>query len=228
VTADKAELAEQFATFASQFHAQPTVERTIDVVAASARVALGCDDAGILLRVNGKLTTASATSSRVEISDAVQIESGEGPCFAAAATPQIYLVEDTTASTPWPDWARVVSDLGIRSAVGVPLRTHDRNYGALNLYSDAPGTFGDDEVAIALIFARHASVALDHATKAHTLTQAIDARKVIGQAQGIVMERYGLDSDTAFDTLMRFSQDHNMKLRQLADHIVAGREFPPR
>jgi len=220
------EIAERFATFAAQFHAEPDSERTIVLVTEHARAALGCDDAGVLLRSGGKLTTASATSARVEESDRIQRETGEGPCFAASQTSELFRVDDTTLLTDWPDWAWSVSKLGIRSALGVPLRTHDRNYGALNLYSDEPGYFGDDEVAVALIFARHASIALDGATKEESLAQAIDARKVIGQAQGILMERYDVDADTAFDTLRRFSQVNNIKLRAVAEHVIAERRFP--
>ncbi len=220
------ELAEQFAEFATQFHQEPGSERTIEAVTEQARSALGCDDAGVLLRVSGELTTAYATSKRVEESDRIQRESGEGPCFAASKTAEIFRVDDTTLETEWPDWAWQVSKLGIRSGLGVPLRTHDRNYGALNLYSETPSYFGEDEVAIAMIFARHASIALDGATKEESFAQAIDARKIIGQAQGIIMERYDVDADTAFHTLRQFSQVNNIKLRAVAEHVIAKRRFP--
>ena len=220
------ELAEKLATFAMQFHAEPGPVRTIEKVAQNARAALTCHDAGVLLRAGGTLTTAAATSPRVVESDRIQRETGEGPCFAASQTAELFRVDDTTLDTPWPEWAWAVSKLGIRSALGVPLRTHDRNYGALNLYSEAPSAFGDDEVAVALIFARHASIALDGAAKQESLGLAIDARKIIGQAQGIIMERYRVDADRAFDTLLHFSQNNNLKLRDVAKHVVEQREFP--
>jgi len=228
MTESEWELAEQFAEFAMSFNAEPGSQKTIDVVTEHARVAVGSDDSGVLLRSGGGLTTASATSPRVEESDRIQRESGEGPCFAATVTPEIFRVDDTTVETPWPDWAWQVSQLGIRSALGVPLRTRDRNYGALNLYSEEPNYFGDEEVAIALIFARHAAVALDAATKEETLSEAIDARKLIGQAQGIIMERFDVDADRAFETLREFSQVNNIKLRSVAEHVIAQRRFPSR
>jgi len=209
-----------------QFHAEPGPERTIALVTEYARDALGCDDAGVLLKVGGVVTTASATSPRVEESDRIQRETGEGPCFAASQTGELFRVDDTTLVTDWPEWAWAVSQMGIRSALGVPLRTNDRNYGALNLYSEQPKAFGEDEIAIAMIFGRHAAIALDGATKQESLGQAIDARKVIGQAQGIIMERYGVDADSAFNTLLRFSQNNNLKLRYVAEHIVEERGFP--
>ena len=220
------DLAARFAEFAAEFHAESGSKETIELVTDSARAALGCADAGVLLRSGRTVTTASATSRRVEISDEIQREAAEGPCYAATMTAELYRVDDTTLETPWPEWAYEVSKLGIRSALGVPLRTHDRHYGALNLYSELPMGFSDDDVAVATIFARHAALALDAARKEETLEEAIDARKVIGQAQGIIMERYNVDADAAFATLTRFSQNNNVKLRNLAEHIVHHREFP--
>ena len=45
-----------------------------------------------------------------------------------------------------------------------------------------------------------------------SLSQAIDARKLVGQAQGILMERYDLDDRQAFDVLRRASQRLNRKV----------------
>jgi len=219
-------LAQRFADYASNIHAEPTKERTLELVTEYARDGLTCDDAGVLLRTEGQLITATATSPRVEESDRIQRETGEGPCYAASTAPEIFSVPDTHAEPRWPDWASAVAGMGIRSAIGVPLRTHDRNYGALNLYSDTPGAFGEDDIAVALIFARHASIALDGASKQESFVHAIDARKAIGQAQGIIMERYNVTAETAFDVLRRFSQDNNLKLRVVAEHLVSERAFP--
>ena len=76
---------------------------------------------------------------------------------------------------------------------------------------------------MAEILGRHASVALAASHSEDGLMSAIDARKLIGQAQGILMERFDLDSDRAFDVLRRYSQDGNRKLRDVAEAIVRHR-----
>ncbi len=51
-------------------------------------------------------------------------------------------------------------------------------------------------------------------------------RTVIGQAQGILMERFAVDADQAFAYLRRVSQDTNRKLVDLAQDLVANRCLP--
>ncbi len=46
-------------------------------------------------------------------------------------------------------------------------------------------------------------------------------RDVIGQAKGIVMERFHLDAPRAFALLVRLSQAGNIKLRDIAEQLVA-------
>ena len=74
--------------------------------------------------------------------------------------------------------------------------------------------------------ARHAAIALAKVHESDHLWRAIDARKLIGQAQGILMERYDLDEERAFEALRRYSQDNNVKLRVVADRLVETRKLP--
>jgi AmiR/NasT family two-component response regulator len=50
----------------------------------------------------------------------------------------------------------------------------------------------------------------------------VRTRGLIGNAVGIVMERYQLTDDRAFAFLTRLSQDGNTKLRVVAEQIIAG------
>jgi AmiR/NasT family two-component response regulator len=96
----------------------------------------------------------------------------------------------------------------------------------LSLYSTKADAFTANDEAVAHILAQHASVAVASARQEATLAEAIDARKLIGQAMGMLMERYGVDEDRAFAILRRYSQDHNIKLRDVAQQLVHTRELP--
>jgi AmiR/NasT family two-component response regulator len=49
---------------------------------------------------------------------------------------------------------------------------------------------------------------------------------MIGQAQGILMERERISADAAFDILRRASQHLNIKLRVVAQNLVDTGERP--
>ena len=71
-----------------------------------------------------------------------------------------------------------------------------------------------------LIFAAHAAVALVGAQRESQLLQALLSRDLIGQAKGILMERYKITDEKAFLFLARLSQDTNTKLHDIAEKII--------
>ncbi|MCW2771369.1 MAG: hypothetical protein JWR27_2802 [Aeromicrobium sp.] len=216
-----------FSQMALELHEQPTAEDTIERITEYAKIAIGCDDAGIMLvHARNQIETASATSPRVGESHNLQIIHDEGPCLEAIEGEAIYLSPDVAVDGRWPKWGPAVADIGIRSTLSLRLETRSRRYGSLNLYAERVRAFDDDDLAVATIFVRHAAVALASAHNEKGLQVAIDARKLIGQAQGILMERYDLEEGRAFDFLRRQSQAHNVKLRHVAEWVVQHRASP--
>ena len=217
-----------FADMALDLHDEPTAERTVGRIAEYAKAAMRCDDAGILLVFSRRrIETAAATSERAERAHDLQTELDEGPCLdALIGEESYYLIGDTAADPRWPQWGKIVADLGIRSVLSIRLETRARRYGSLNLYGAEPEMFGPDDLAVASIFARHASIALATSQETDGLQRAMDARKVIGIAMGILMERYAIEPDRAFDVLQRYSQTNNIKLRDVAQQVADRRALP--
>jgi GAF domain-containing protein len=220
---DGTELAD-FSEMALELHAEPTPERTIERIVEWAQRAASCSDAGIMLvHARHRIETAVATSRRVAEAHDLQVALDEGPCLEAILDARPYLTGDAKTDDRFPKWGPAVAELGYNSVLSVLLATQERRYGSLNLYAEDVDAFDEDDLAVTQIFSRHASVALAAAHHRHGLQVAIDARKLIGQAQGILMERYDIDADRAFDFLRRQSQDHNIKLRAVADWVVNTR-----
>lgn len=135
--------------------------------------------------------------------------------------------QDLSTDERWPRWGPKVVELGVASALAAELTSSDgHRLGSINMYWRRARMVTSDDVAFANIFARHAAVALSASMEVANLHIALDSRKRIGQAQGIVMERFGLDEDHAFDVLRRYSQDNNVKLRELAEWVISTRELP--
>jgi hypothetical protein len=131
----------------------------------------------------------------------------------------MFVSEDLAADIRWPRYAPAAANLGIGAQMGVDLHPPGKGRAALNLYSFQPQRFVD-AVEVAEIFAAHASMMLGYTRQMDQMEFALGTRKVIGQALGIVMERYGIDEEKAFQFLTRTSRDSNVKLRVVAGEIV--------
>lgn len=203
------------------------MEETLDGVLKYALNGVGCAYAGIVF-VHGRrrLETAAATDPRVTELERVQTEHGSGPDIDVLVDQHTLVVHDTLAEPRWPQWAARAAELGVRSLLAVRLHTRDTTVGTLNLYGVEPEVFGEEDEAVAHIFARHAAVALASARNLENMWQAVDARKAVGQAQGILMERYRLTPEQAMAVLLRYSQDGNLKLRAVADELIATTQLP--
>jgi hypothetical protein len=133
-------------------------------------------------------------------------------------------VGDVATDARWSSWGPRVLALGIRSLLAVELA---ERMGALTLYSTVAGRFAEREVVDrALAYAAHAAVALSCARQSASLEAAVGSRHAIGMAQGIVMERYGIDQNQSFELLRRLSSTTNVKLRDVAAQIVETRVIP--
>jgi len=219
--------ADDFADLAVRLHDEPTIVETLELVVQYALKAIDCEYAGVMLIHGGnQIETAASTDPLVEELHQVQLECGEGPGLRALANRLTVVVADTASDRRWERWAGKVAALGVRSVLTARLATGDADVGTLNLFHSEPDAFDSDDEAVASIFARHAAVALANARQAENLWAAIDARKLVGQAQGILMERFDLNADQAFAVLLRYSQQRNLKLRDVADLLVTRRQLP--
>ncbi len=218
--------AEELADLAIQLHDEPTVTHTVEMVLEFALKALACEYAGVIL-VHGRqrLETAAATDPLIEKLDLIQMETGEGPDLDVLVGPLGVIVSDTHTESRWPNWADRIAAHGIRSFMSVRMYTCANTIGTLNLYDREPNRFSVEDQQVAHILARHAAVALAAARTTENLWKAVDARKLIGQAQGILMERYTLTPDQAFAVLMRYSQNRNIKLKDVAQGLIDDRRL---
>jgi GAF domain-containing protein len=215
-----------FADMAMALLDEPDVAETLETIIEYSRECLESDFAGIHIIRNGEIETAAATHEVIRQADKVQTELGEGPCIQAVWDKKTFLVNDVATDPRWPAFGPIAGDLGLHSMLCIRLHTAEETLGALNFYCDKPREFDDEDVALAQVFAQHASVALAIAKREEGLRTAMDARHLIGQAQGILMERFGLSADKSFAVLRRYSQDNNVKLRAVAERIVETRRLP--
>jgi transcriptional regulator with GAF, ATPase, and Fis domain len=223
------DLSERIAAAARTLSSERDVQHTLAAsVGLATELIDGCDEAGVSV-VYGRRTieTTAATSDLVATGDKLQYEFQEGPCLDAIWDQETVHSPDLASEVRWPVWGpRVVEELGVRSMLCFRLFTAKDTLGALNLYSRRAGAFTEDDAVEGLALAAHVAVALVSATEIEGLNAAAVNRTVIGQAQGILMERYDIDSERAFSLLRRVSQDSNQRLRWIAAELVRTRKVP--
>jgi hypothetical protein len=199
---------------------------TLKIVGSTARRTFGCDEAGVVLTaIGGRSGTVVAAGSDAARAEGLQIEHHQGPAFDALRGWQPVISSELRFESRWRFWSPNVADLGFRSVLSLAL-TDGRPFGALTLYSRRPSFFGAESVAAQQAFAQQASVAITVAVEREQLWQARDSRGIVGQAQGILMERYQITADEAFAVLRRYSSHLNQRLRLVAERLVADRRLP--
>lgn len=219
--------ADTFARLATEMHDAPGLEETVDAVVQFALQALSCTYAGVALHTNGRPEFPAVTDPVVAEIYQLQLQQHEGPLIVSMRERATVLIRDTETDERWPEWSAKVASLGVRSVLDVPLvLSGAATVGVLGLYSPVPDGFDESDEAVAHILARHASVAVATARREENLAAAVDARKLVGQAMGILMERFDLDADRAFAVLRRYSQNTNRKLRDVAQELIDTRKLP--
>ena len=109
---------------------------------------------------------------------------------------------------------------GVAALMAFHLFAQDGSAGALNLYSSEANSFDESTTDAGRLFAAEAALVLHGAQRIQGLHTALSSRDVIGQAKGILMERFGIDRQQAFSMLVESSQHTNMKLAKVAEWLV--------
>lgn len=210
-----------------------SVEATLQMVVDLAVTTIeGCDLAGIFLIESNEIVTPASTDAAVMEIDELQRDHREGPCLDAIEHGLTVYAEDLTTDSRWPRFAADANRAGIRGVLALPLPGNGTP-GALNLYGNFPQAFGAIDRAKGQILSALADVALasarvheDEQRRSENLQAATVTREVIGQAQGILIERERITPHQAFDILRRASQHLNLKLRDVAQALVETGERP--
>lgn len=205
---------------------ETTLERVCDL---ALQAITSADLIGITMIVEGCSRTAVSTDPLAPEIDRVQYETGKGPCVAAYEQKRPFFIASTSEDGPWPEFRRMAAEHGVASTMSLPLMVGDDAIASINIYSRTPAAFGMAEAEVAQPFVTQAAIVLANASAYsdarslnENLGEAMKSRAVIEQAKGMLMAAQKCDEDSAFEMLVKASQRENIKLRQVAERIVAN------
>jgi GAF domain-containing protein len=199
-----------------------------EIVQIARRAIPGAEATSITLIRDDRAFTAAFDGQIAVDADELQYQRGYGPCLDAGRSGEVFVVADMESEDRWPDYAKHVAQLGVRSSLSVPLPFQGATIGALNNYALEPSAFGEPDVRLGEEVAAFLAIAVANAEAAARATddvanmrRAMESRAVIEQAKGILMERYKVTSEQAFTLLTHSSQRTNVKLRDVAEELTA-------
>ena len=219
------DLAMRMAELSRSLVPKPSLDTVLDeVTAAAVDLIPGVDTAGILLlERGGKFRSIATTSELPHQLDILQMTFQEGPCVQAALADTVVRTDDFRLETRWPQYSPAVVEIGVLSGLSFKLYTSSQTAGALNLFSFKTNAFDAESETIGAVLAAHAAAAILASRQSEQLESALSTRDRIGQAKGIIMERYNVDDVAAFDMLRKLSQDSNTKLVEVAEKVIDTR-----
>ena len=223
-------LAEHLSRLARSLQEHPDTEATLTaIVHAAVGTVPGAQEASISsIRRRRDVRTLAATSEAPAGLDQAQYDTDEGPCLDALYAQTTVHVPDMATEHRWPEFSRRARDLGAGSMLAVQLFVAGDDLGALNLSSREPHAFDDQSEHVALLFAAHAAVAMADAQEQDRLSTALSTRDLIGQAKGVLIERFKITGDQAFALLVHVSQRTNRKLHDISEELVTTGRMPDR
>jgi hypothetical protein len=225
----RADLSQTASVLLSAGDVNAALQQVVDLAVATID---GCDFAGIFLIEHGVVATKVLTDPVVAEIDGLQRQVGQGPSLDAIGERGTFYADDLTDDPRWAAFGPLAASAGIRSVLAMHLQSKDV-LGTLNLYARYPRAFGVIDRAKGLVLAALAGLAFaapdaeeDEARRLHDLQWALATREVIGEAQGILMERERITSSQAFEILQRAAQYLNIKVREVAQNLVDTGESP--
>lgn len=174
----------------------------------------------------GRLETRATCGPETVEVIGLQNQVGEGPCLDAVRQLEPVWAADLATEARWPRFTPEANRLGVGSMYCTPLAAGDRIYGSLSLAAGRPDAFDEESRNLAAIFAANATLALAGHEWRHNMTVALSSRDVIGQAKGILMERFRLTPDAAFALLVKASQVTHTKLRTVSEELCRTGVLP--
>ncbi|OBF58593.1 histidine kinase [Mycobacterium sp. 852002-53434_SCH5985345] len=195
-----------------------------DVTNTAVALIPAADVAGVLLiKGGGDFESVADTDSLAAELDKLQHDFNEGPCHDAALKQTIVRTDDLRNEPRWPNYAPAAVERGVLSSLSFKLYTAERTAGALNLFSHKANVWDTEAETIGTIFAAHAASAIMASRHGQQMQSALSTRDRIGQAKGIIMERYNVDELRAFDLLRQLSQESQVKLADIAQRVIDTR-----
>lgn len=223
-------LLRSFEELSELVRSEESVESTLDLVSRLAVDTIpGCTVASVSLVRKDDITTLGSSDPVALRLDAIQYETGEGPCLDAIGKDATWFqIDDMSTDSKWPAFAGRAAESGFGSLLALTLRIDAETLGALNLYGHEAHAFNDEDRDFGAIYAAHAAIALAQAQDSaggharELPNDALATKEIVGRAVGTIMEGESRSAEEAREILESRSEEINARLRDTAQAVITS------
>ncbi len=203
--------------------AETAAQRVVDFAATEIP---GAQYASVTLAASGRAEIVAVSDPIAAALHAIQGYHRQGPGRGAAVNRHTIRVDDLETETRWPHFCQhALRTTPVRSLLSFQLFTPDPPMNALNVYANQSHAFTAEAEEVGYALATHSGLALDAILRNEQFHLGLESRDIIGQAKGIVMARFTIDADAAFELLKRVSQSTNTRVIDVARKLAAMKNF---
>ncbi|MBF0485797.1 MAG: GAF domain-containing protein [Candidatus Omnitrophica bacterium] len=112
---------------------------------------------------------------------------------------------------------------GLTSMLAIPMIVKDKAVGVINIYTREPHIFSEGEVDILQMVANQAAVAVENTRwmeEALKAKEALETRKIVERAKGVLMRMHNLSEDAAYRMINKKSMDTCKSMKDIAESIL--------
>jgi GAF domain-containing protein len=206
------------------------VEDALHEIVHTTHAMFGVDGAGLMLTdAEQHLRSVAASDGRLQHLEELQIEHAEGPCIAAFEEKQLIGVDDLEHDQRWPKFADAAVSRQVRAVLASPLPYNQDAVGVVAVVSEQGRPWSPEGELALLAFTDLAALLIasmmqnqEKSELAVQLQGALDSRRIIEQAKGVLMGRHGIPARTAFEQLRAQARAERRKVAAICAEVVAG------
>jgi len=117
---------------------------------------------------------------------------------------------------------------GLKSMLAVPMLIKDKPIGVLNCYTATEHVFSEEEINIIQTIANQSAVAIENTRllkESKTAIDALETRKFVDRAKGILMKDKKLTEPEAFQFIQRQAMNLRRTMKEIAEAIILNQQI---
>jgi GAF domain-containing protein len=210
------------------------VEDALHEIVHTTHALFGVDGAGLMLSdAEQQLRSVAASDDRLAHLEEIQIEHSEGPCIAAFEEKQLVGVEDLEQDQRWPRFSDAAVSRKVRAVLASPLPYNQDAVGVVAVVSELSRPWSAEAELALLAFTDLAALLIASMMQSQEKSElslqlqgALDSRRIIEQAKGVLMGRHGIPARVAFEQLRAQARAERRKVATICAEVVAN-AVPP-